>query len=325
MNEATIYTTPTNGFLSWLPESWIPYAELMRIHKPAGILYIYFPYLFGSLFAASIKHNSLSPVELIRLNMVLLGIAFIVRSIGCTWNDFVDREVDKHVNRSKVRPIARGAISASEGLIFMAAEYILLFSVAGTFLPDCLPYLVPVITSGTIYPYAKRFTYYAQAVLGLSLSMGIPFGCAAAGVDPIRLGLLRFSSQGLALLALAVSYILWTMVYDTIYAFQDIEGDKKMGNKAMSVLFEQKIKMVLYLLSTAQIGLLLFTGSFGKAGIAYHVGVAYTALLLVIMIQRVDLKSPEICGWWFSRGSLMVGGSLTASLLGEYVTRVWFF
>lgn len=321
MTEPVPCTTPTTGFLSWLPPSWAPYAELMRIHKPAGILYIYFPYLFGSLFAACTDNNILSPGDVIKLNIPLLGIAFIVRSIGCTWNDIVDREVDKHVSRSRARPIARGALSAFNGLIFMAVEYALLFAFVGMVLPYCLPYLVPVITTGTIYPYAKRVTYYAQAVLGISLSMGTFVGCAAAGVDPIRLGLLRLSSSGLALLSLATSYVLWTMVYDTIYAFQDLEGDKKMGNKAMSVLFERRIKTVLYLLSAAQIILLLSTGWLANVGIAYHVGIGYTALVLVTMIQRVDLQSPEVCAWWFVWGSLMVGGSLTASLLGEYMTR----
>lgn len=294
----------------------------MRIHKPAGVLYIYFPYLFGSLFAASINYKILPPVDLFKLNMVLLAVAFIVRSIGCTWNDIVDREVDKHVKRSSIRPIARGAVSTSNGVIFMAAEYIVLFAFVQITLPKCLVYLVPVITTGTLYPYAKRVTHYAQAVLGISLAMGIPFGCAAGNVDPVYLGIFRFSSLGLALIALGASYVLWTMVYDTIYAFQDLEDDKKVGNRAMSVLFERRMKAVLYALSTAQIIMLLVTGHLENAGKAYHYGIVYTALVLLVMVQRVNLQSPELCAWWFAWGNLMVGGSLTASLAAEYWTRL---
>lgn len=95
-----IYSNPTPALLSWLPRIWVPYAELIRLHKPAGVLFIYVPYLLGNLFAASIKDNTPLPGEMLRVNLVLFGVAFVVRSVGCTWNDIVDREIDKHVSRS---------------------------------------------------------------------------------------------------------------------------------------------------------------------------------------------------------------------------------
>lgn len=205
----------------------------------------------------------------------------------------------------------------------MAAQYALLFAMVGLTFPDTLPYLAPVIATGTVYPYAKRATYYAQVVLGVSLSMGVLFGCAAAGVDPISLSLLGSSWSGAALLTLATSYVVWMVIHDTIYAFQDLEGDKRMGNKAMSVLFEKQIKPVLFGFSAAHIALLLATGWFKTAGTGFYVGTAATGLILVVMVWRVELHRPEACAWWFSWGGLIGAGSMTASLLGEYLSRLF--
>lgn len=318
-----LYSSPTTGVLSWIPLSWVPYAELIRFHKPAGILFIYLPYLLGNLLAASIKENTPLPGDMARVNILLFGIAFIVRSVGCTWNDIVDREVDKYVSRSRHRPIARGAISASHGLVFMGAQYALLFAIVGYTLPHSFPYLVPVITTGTLYPYAKQATYYAQVVLGISLSTGVLFGCAAAGVDPLRLSLVGMSPSGAALLTLAASYVVWTVIHDTIYAFQDLEGDKKMGNKSMAVLFDKRIKPVLFALSAIHVALLLATGWFTGCGVAFYAGAAVTGVILVSMVWQVELSTPEACGWWFGWGGLMGAGSLTVSLLGEYLSRLF--
>lgn len=100
--EYDLYSNPTTGILSRLPRAWVPYAELIRFHKPAGILFIHLPYLLGNLFAASIKENPPLPGDMLRMNLVLFGVAFVVRSVGCTWNDIVDREVDKYISRSSV-------------------------------------------------------------------------------------------------------------------------------------------------------------------------------------------------------------------------------
>ncbi len=315
------YKPPTKGLLSYLPTPWVPYAEVIRLHKPVGILYIYFPYHFGSLFAACLQEPVPSPNTVITVNILLFVIAFIVRSIGCTWNDIVDRDLDRHVARCCIRPIARGALSVRTGCIFTAAQYLALIGVVLSSHKNCLPYLAPVIATGTLYPYAKRITNYTQVVLGTSLSLGMLVGCAAMGLDPLSLAL---QESYTALLSLATSYIVWTMIYDTIYAFQDIQGDKKAGIKAMSISHENHMKPLLLGLSVIQVGLLSSTGILIGAGWAFFSGVIGTATLLLLTIYLVDLDSPGACWYWFKYGSLLVGGSLTLSLQGEYVDRRFF-
>jgi 4-hydroxybenzoate polyprenyltransferase len=78
------YEEPAKGFLSYLPSSWVPYAELMRLNKPVGFLNIYFPYLYGSLFAACITQPVMSPKSVILANAKLFPIAFLLRSASCT-------------------------------------------------------------------------------------------------------------------------------------------------------------------------------------------------------------------------------------------------
>ncbi|KAJ8070661.1 hypothetical protein OCU04_001032 [Sclerotinia nivalis] len=317
------YMSPTQGFLSYLPSQWVPYAELTRIHKPAGILYVYFPYVFGSLFAASVKSSMPSLQSLTITNLQLLVLAFVVRSIGCTWNEIVDCELDRYVARCRIRPIARGALSPTQGCIFNAFEYLLLFCGVIAFLPQTLKYLIPIIITGTFYPYAKRITNYAQVVLGVSLSFGIPAGCSVMDVDPLSMGL--HSKLSGALLAFAISYVVWTVIYDTIYAYQDIQDDERAGIKAVSIKHKAHMKPLLFALSIIQVALLVMTGVLIDATLVLFVGVASTAVLLLRMAWNVDLGDPRSCWWWFKYGSLLVGGSLTMSFQGEYLARRWGF
>ena len=318
-SEFVLYSSPTEGFLSYIPSPWIPYAELMRIHKPMGILYTYFPSLFGSLFAACLQQPVPLPKTLVIVNIQLFAIAFTLRSVGCTWNDIVDRNLDCHVTRCSNRPMARGALSLRAGYIFTAAQYLVLFTIVVSISQSYLPYLAPVIVTGTFYPYAKRVTNYAQVVLGLSFSLSTLIGCAVMETDPLGLGLSR-SSVGF--LCLTASYIAWTVSFDTIYAFQDIRDDKKAGIKAMSIRHEGHMKPLLFGLSMVQVVLLFSTGLMIGAGWAYFSGIFCTATLLMLMVWTVDLGSPRACWWWFKYGSLLIGGSLTLSLQGEYVRRL---
>lgn len=116
------YYKPTKGVLSCLPSSCVPYAELMRLNKPVGTLNIHFPYLFGSLFAACAQHPFVTPLSVLSANLKLFAMAFLLRSAGCTWNDLIDRNLDRKVARCRLRPIARYAASPRSGFIFYAIQ-----------------------------------------------------------------------------------------------------------------------------------------------------------------------------------------------------------
>ncbi len=113
---------PQKGFLSILPASWVPYAELMRLDKPTGFYLFYLPYLFGTLYASCIAIPIITPTSLLTTNIILLAGTVILRGAACTWNDNIDRELDRQVSRCRLRAIARGAVTPRNGHIFTAAQ-----------------------------------------------------------------------------------------------------------------------------------------------------------------------------------------------------------
>ena len=110
----TISRPPEHGFLSLIPQTWVPYAELMRLDRPFGIFLFYFPYLFGLLFAANTAQPTIPPFQLLATSIHLLLTAVILRGAACTWNDIQDREYDRLVPRTAMRPLPRGAVTSSQ-------------------------------------------------------------------------------------------------------------------------------------------------------------------------------------------------------------------
>lgn len=288
----------TAGVLAYLPHSWAPYAELMRIHKPVGILSIFFPYLFGSLFAGCVSDPLIRPGSLLIHIGALLGAAFILRSAGCTWNDIADRDLDRLVERTRLRPMARGAISLLAACVFTAVQVGIWLAALSLLLPGRWPlYAAPLLFLVWLYPFAKRFTNYAQVFLGITLAWGVLVGAAVVGLD------VWGTDAGAERAGLAVLYlvcVVWTVIYDTVYAHQDVRDDMKAGIKSMAVLWLHWTKALLWVLSSVQVGLLWSVGICMEAGAWYHfVAVGGNAAVLQTMVIKLDLGDPHDCLWWF--------------------------
>lgn len=319
-----IYKSPQRGLLAHLPSSWVPYAELMRLQKPVGIMNIYFPYLFGALYAACIARPTISMSSLSATNMALFATAFVLRSVGCTWNDIIDRDLDQQVARCCLRPMARGAISLRNAYIFTAIQGFVWVGMLSQICPQYLFYTIPLLLMVAFYPFSKRLTDYAQVVLGMTLAWGVLIGCVVTGVDPLMLMTEEPVTTGAGLVCLYFSYVVWAVIHDTVYAYQDIEDDVKAGIKSMAVRYRDEIKFTLSGLGLALLGLLTCSGTSINAGPLYFSGaVVGTASLLAWMIWRVDLADPKDCWWWFQNGCLIVGGTITTGLYGEYLNRLF--
>ncbi len=311
------YVPPQKGFLSTLPSSWVPYAELMRLGKPAGLYAFYFPYLMGICYAACKAEEIPSLEQVVFLSGVFLVGSVILRGAACAWNDNIDQDFDRKVTRCRNRPIARGAVSTSQGHLFTASLTITGLPLFVLLPPKCFLHAVPITILFALYPFAKRVTYYPQVVLGFPFAWAIFMGCAALDVDP-------FSPQSLIPTAsLFAANVLWTIIYDTIYAHQDVRDDVKAGVKSMAVRFADSTKTLTATLAIAQLGLLIVTGWQAGLSPVYLVGSCGGALVsLASMIVLVDLKNPASCAWWFERGFWLVGGSVVAGLFGVYAERL---
>ncbi|KAI1377105.1 UbiA prenyltransferase [Hypoxylon crocopeplum] len=314
------------GWVGRLPASWVPYVQLARLSPPAALFLIYFPHFFGVMIAAIIQRSPAAQV--LRASSVMLGGSFFFSNAAHGWNDLIDAPVDKSIARTSKRPIPRGAITPRAAFIFTATQAVgaalfLLLMPSGSAI-----YAVPNIIGTCYYPWAKRHTNFAQLVLGFCLAWGIIMGSCAMGLMPFTWGpfggawyggeQLFWAEPSTASLFLAC--ILWTVIYDSIYAHQDVKDDIKVGLKSIAVLFRDWTKPLLWLLLGCMVALLYTCGNLLDMGIIYYVIAGGGSLLsLGAMIANVELKDSASCWWWFRYGFWLAGGAIAGGLLSEYV------
>lgn len=315
------YSNPTTGFLSMIPLSWIPYAQLMRLDRPAGFYAFYIPYLIGITYASCIATVPPSLSATMRLAAGLIPFNVLLRGAACTWNDIVDQRFDRRVARCRHRPVARGAVSTHQALVFMFAQIALwgyYLSKSGLFLPQCVPYAVTSLALFVVYALMKRVTYYPQLVLGVAFAWALFFSVAALGSDAPRDVMTRGST-----LALFGANVLWTVTYDTIYAHQDIADDEQAGVKGMALRFRNSTKALASVLTIAKLALLAFGGIRAEFSAIYFIGtVGGVAAAMAYYIWDVDLANPESCGHWFHKQFFLVGAAFMAGMAGEYLKRL---
>jgi 4-hydroxybenzoate polyprenyltransferase len=311
------YIPPPHGLLAYLPPAWVPYAELIRLDKPTGTYYLFFPCLFSTLLAAPLASPPATPAEVATTVALFFTGALIMRGAGCAINDLWDRNLDPHVERTRLRPIARKAITPQKAIVFTGTQLLTGLAVLLQFPMQCLYYGVPSLLLVATYPLAKRVTNYPQFVLGLTFSWGAIMGFPALGID-----ILADQSALVAAVALYASCVAWTVNYDMIYAHMDIKDDVSAGIKSIALRHEHNTKAVLSGLSVAQIGLLAVAGYFAGAGPVFFIGsCGGAAVTLATMTWRVRLKEVKNCWWWFKNGCWWTGGAISLGLLGDYLVR----
>ncbi|KLU82802.1 hypothetical protein MAPG_01870, partial [Magnaporthiopsis poae ATCC 64411] len=159
------------GWVDYVPAAWLPYIQLSRLNPPAaGVFLIYIPHLFGLFHGAAMQDQPPDARELARIAAIILGHSLFWNNAGHAWNDLIDAPIDRQIERTKNRPVARGAISPLAAAVFTATQMI----GAGLFLlplPRTTAWaVVPTVLSTGYYPFAKRHTHLAQVVLGFWLS-----------------------------------------------------------------------------------------------------------------------------------------------------------
>ncbi len=312
------YRRPTSGLLAYLPRSVVPYAELSRLDKPAGTYYLFFPCLFSTLLAAPLTFPIVGPLHVISTVALFFSGALIMRGAGCTINDLWDRNLDPHVARTRLRPIARGAVAPRSALIYTGAQLVAGLAILLQFPTQCLWYGIPSLLLVITYPLAKRVTHYPQFVLGLTFSWGAVMGFPALGID-----LLSNASATNAAASLYASCVSWTVLYDMIYAHMDIKDDIKAGIKSIALRHEKDTKAVLSGLAVVQVGLLGAAGVAVGAGPVFFIGsCGSAAVTLAVMIWKVNLKSVQDCWWWFRYGCWFTGGGIAVGLSAEYAVQL---
>jgi 4-hydroxybenzoate polyprenyltransferase len=195
------------------------YGKLMRIDKPIGIWLLLWPTLWALWLA-----GEGTPDQGLFLVFVL-GV-IVMRSAGCVLNDYVDRKIDPYVERTRMRPIASGAVAPLEALILFAALSLIAVGLA-TMLNRPAQMLAIVAAVLTVaYPFVKRFVSIPQFILGAAFGWAVPMAFAAQTGETPELAWLVFGTA-----------MIWAIIYDTFYAMVDREDDLKVGVKSTAILF----------------------------------------------------------------------------------------
>ena len=234
--------------------------RLARFDKPIGILLLLWPTM-SALWLAS---NGFPDVNI--LMIFIIGVV-VMRSAGCVINDLADTEIDKHVERTRRRPLATGELSTKEALVFL----LFLLSIA-LCLAIVLGFKVVAWSLGglvltIIYPFCKRFIKSPQVILGLTFSWSIPMAYVACGTE-----------FNLSMFFLWVGVLIWIVVYDTFYALVDIDDDLKTGVFSTAILFGDKVSFVT---SLSQIIVLLV---WAYLGTILEMSLIYFLMLILVLL-----------------------------------------
>jgi 4-hydroxybenzoate polyprenyltransferase len=266
------------GWVGRLPPAARPYALLARFDRPIGVWLLFLPGLWSISMAARGFWQGAWLVLLFAVGAV------VTRGAGCVVNDLWDRKMDAQVERTRGRPLASGAVRPVQALVFLAGLCVvgLVILVQLDFAARVLGVisLIPV----TLYPLAKRVTWWPQLVLGVTFGWGAPMGYAAAA-----------GGLGWPALWLWAGAVLWILGYDTIYAHQDREDDALIGVKSTARLFETRTRALLVVSYGGFLVLLLAAfAAAGERALGYWF-LLLPAALLAWQIVALDVNNQARC------------------------------
>jgi 4-hydroxybenzoate polyprenyltransferase len=272
----------TGNWVDSAAPSWSqPYLRLARIDRPIGWWLLLLPCWWSAAVAALAQRSPWPDLKLIVL--FLIG-AIVMRGAGSTWNDILDRKIDAQVERTKSRPIPSGQVSAKAAFVF--AIFLSFVGLAVLLQMNRFAILTGAasLLIVAIYPLAKRVISMPQFVLGLAFSWGALMGWAAV-----------FGSLDWRPIVLYIGTICWVIGYDTIYAHQDRRDDAIIGVKSSARLFGENTKPALTVLYTAATLLIGIATIYSGGGIISLIALAAFAAHLAWQVTTLDANNPAYC------------------------------
>lgn len=219
------------------------YGRLIRFERPIGTLLLLWPTYWALWMAA----QGFPGWEL--LIIFSLG-TFLMRSAGCAINDIADRKVDGHVERTKLRPLATGAISVKEALAVFGGLLLVAFILVLQLNNLTLLFSGVAVLLAATYPFMKRYHHWPQVYLGLAFAWGIPMAFTA----------INDQFPPLVAWILLAANVAWTTAYDTMYAMCDREDDLKIGVKSTAIIFGEHDRLIVGCLQVLTLALLIWVG-----------------------------------------------------------------
>jgi 4-hydroxybenzoate polyprenyltransferase len=234
----------------------------MRVDKPIGIWLLLWPTLWA-LWLAGEGHPSQG------LFVVFMVGVFIMRSAGCVLNDYVDRNIDAYVERTRTRPIASGAVAPMEALTLFTALGLIAIGLATMLNRQAQLLAIVAATLTVAYPFVKRFVSIPQFILGAAFGWAVPMAFAAQTGAVPQLAWIVFAAA-----------LVWAVIYDTFYAMVDRDDDRKIGVKSTAILFGESDLFIIGGLQLIMLAALIFVGLSAGLGFWYYLSVAVAACLM---------------------------------------------
>lgn len=275
------------------------YSQLVRLERPIGIYLLLWPALWALAIAGE------GGPDLWVLFVFVCGVV-LMRSAGCAINDFADRDIDRHVARTRDRPLTSGKISSWEALMVFAVLTLLAFLLVLTLNTFTIYLSLGGILLAASYPFMKRYHYLPQVHLGAAFGWSVPMAYAAQTGSVNKIAWLLYTAT-----------LLWTVAYDTMYAMADREDDLKIGMKSTAILFGNGDRLVIGFLQFLFILTLWLLGQELEFSEVYFFGLIAASVLLAYEQVMIVHRLPDFCLQAFLHNH-WVGATIFAGLMGHY-------
>jgi 4-hydroxybenzoate polyprenyltransferase len=278
------------------------YALLMRLDRPIGIFLLLWPTLWALLIAGEGRPDPMV------LMVFILGVV-LMRSAGCVINDFADREIDGHVQRTRDRPLAAGRVSELEAKLLFVLLCLLAFGLV--LLLNTLTIMLSLVGAllAASYPFMKRVTHLPQVYLGAAFGWSVPMAFAAQTGSVPPIAWLLFTAT-----------VLWATAYDTMYAMVDREDDLVLGVKSTAILFGDADRQIIGIIQVMVLVCLLMIGYQAELGLYYYGGVLVAAALAAYQQGLIRYREREGCFRAFLNNNWF-GAAVFLGLLLDYLMR----
>ena len=275
------------------------YGRLMRVHKPIGIWLLLWPILWALWIAGAGQPDP-------QVFVVFVLGTVVMRSAGCVINDLADRKIDPHVERTRDRPLATGAVAPAEAVVLFIALMLVALGLVLTQNPLTQQLALVGAALTIIYPFMKRFISAPQLALGAAFAWGVPMAFAAQTGEIPRLAWL-----------MALTVVIWDVIFDTEYAMADRADDLKLGVRSTAILFGQADVFIVSLLMAVLLLGLLLMGEVAGLGVWYQAGVGAGVVVLLYQLWLIRGREPERCFAAFMSNRYF-GAAIFAGILLDY-------
>ena len=264
-----------------------PYILIMRLDRPIGYILLFYPICF-SIFAFSDLN-----LKIVSLLIIFLIGSIVMRSAGCIINDLLDRDIDNKVRRTQNRPLVSNSLSIKNSIILLIVLLSIgLIILTQLNLPSIILALV-IVPLVFLYPLAKRYFFLPQFVLAFTYNWGCFIGWSS----------LESPSSFKEISILFLSLVLWTIIYDTVYATQDEDDDRKLSLKSSALLFGKYKLVILNFLIILMYSLLMLFGKNLGFNFLFFIFLTLQLILNLMDLNYIWKNDSLRSGFYFNRNN----------------------